>query len=542
MPDNSRALIKRPGYGAIAALFLPGLLTVLLTMESGCGSLRTSRSDAVRKELDSNPKYSIGGIQGPTERALSQAKWDRKREDLARGADPETAAALETFDHAQALYDQEKYKEAEVAFKKLGKERRSRYESFGARFRRTWGMEDARVQDLYGTYGDAIEEDALFMTAESQFARQRYSDAQESYEDLLVRYPSTRYLDTVTRRMFHIARYWLDIPTNYDSSGAQADENHALAENGRQPSSLSRLPVFPNLTDKSRPLFDTYGRGKQALRSIWMHDSTGPLAADALMLAANHALRTEDYVESKRLYSLLREQYPDSTHLKDAYLLGSHVTLASYQGPAYDGESLSDAKKLKQEMLALFPGLSEDERSRIQEEVDQLKHAEVERTWDLVDFYRAKRNNTSAKFHCYLIINKYPDSPFADHARNMLVQIQEEDESWANSVWNFRKTQPSPTVIPTAPKVATPQVPKGRTQLPDSSGSPDRGSSREAQGEPAAPPQPLPQNMTEPKKPGFFERLNPLRKVEEPPQLEKPPQRGRENLSPPEGELAGFER
>lgn len=533
MFESLRVLNGQTGQNVMTAALLAGLM-----MASGCGSLKSStRAEAVRKELETNPKYSIGGIQGPTERALSQAKWEQKRKDLERGADPETAAALATFDRAQALYDQGKFKEAEKAFKNLGKERRDRYESLGAKFRRTWGMDDSRSKDLYGTYGDAIEEDALYMTAESQFAQQRYSDAQESYEDLLVRYPSTRYLDTTTRRLFHIARYWLDFPTDA-SEGVDGDgtaENRALVESGRKASSLSRIPVLPNLTDKSRPLFDTYGRGKQALRAIWMHDSTGPLAADALMLAANHALRTEDYVESRRLYSLLREQYPDSPHLKDAYLLGSHVTLASYQGAAYDGETLADAKKLKQEMLALFPGLTEEERERLQEEVELLKHAEVERTWDLIDFYRTKRNNTSAKLHCYLILNKHPDSPFADYAREMLIQIQKEEEAWANSPFNFNKRKPSPTIIPAAPSRSAPPVAKGQPRLPE----PETA-------EPAQPPEPLPKAGPDQKKPTFLERLNPLRRVEEPPALQQPPPKenekpGIKNLPPSQGELAGFE-
>ncbi len=102
-------------------------------------------------------------------------------------------------------------------------------------------------------------------------------------------------------------------------------------------------------------MFDTDGRALQALRSIWLHDTTGPLADDALMLSANYHLRTGDFTESARLYKLLREQYPDSKHFENAFMLGSHVTLASYQGPSYDGKSLDEATKLKEAALRIFP-------------------------------------------------------------------------------------------------------------------------------------------------------------------------------------------
>jgi len=533
MPDLLRVLILQTGRGTLLALMLAGVVS-----GSGCGTLKSStRRDEVRKELDANPKYSIGGIQGPTERKLNQAKWDRQRSEMIRGADPETEAALAAFDQAQALYDAENHKEAEKQFVKLGKERRKRYESFGTRFRRTWGLDDKHAHEMYGTYGDWIEEDSLYMAAESQYAQQKYAAAQESYEDLLVRYPSTRHLDPTTRRLFAIARYWLDFPEQENEkgeiavAGAETAENRPLVAEGRKASPLSRVPVLPNLTDKSRPLFDTYGRGEQALKAIWLHDSTGPLAADALMLAANHNLRTEDYVEARRLYALLREQYPDSQHLKDAYLLGSHVTLASYQGPAYDGTSLENAKELKQEMLALFPGLTAEERERLQSEIDVLKHAEIERTWDLVTFYRVKRDNPAAKLHCYIILNKHPDSPFADEARKMLSQIQHEEEAWANSPFNFNKKPAPPTIIPKAPEAPTQGAGKGQARLPDSQPG--------TQPEPAVPETPIP---SEPSRPSLWQRMNPLRKAPEPPQLEQVPQDNRENPPLQQGDLAGFEK
>lgn len=480
---------------------------------SGCGSLSSfSRKESIREQVEKDPRYSIDNIHGPTGRAMNQANWLKKREDLVRNGDPETTAALSAFDAAQALYDAGKFKESEKAFKKVAKERRDRYESFATRFRRTWGIKEKHAEDMYGTYGDSIEEDALYMMAEAQYAQKHYADAQESYEDLLVRYPSTRYLDLTTRQLFRIARYWLDFPEDIDEKGEAAvklasTEDIQRDETGKskaEPSALSRVPVLPNLTDETRPLFDTHGRGEQALRSIWLHDATGPLADDALMLAANHNLRTEDYVEARRLYALLREQYPDSPHLKDAYMLGSHVTLASYQGPAYDGSGLESARELKQELLALFPSLTEEERKRLKEEIDTLEDAEVARTWDLVDFYRIKRNNAAIKLHCYQIINKYPDSQYAEQARAMLKQVEKEELAWANSPFNFNK--------PTAPPVtaAAPQTRKGETRLPDSG---------EKEETPAAP-----TPAEEPAKPKWFERMNPLRPVDKPPQLEKPPE------------------
>jgi len=500
---------------------------------SGCGSLSAvSRKEKVREELKQDPKYTINGVQGPTERDLSKKRWERKRSELLKAGDDATKQALTSYDAAQALYDQEKFAEAEKAFAKIVKERREMHENFFTSLRRAWGAKPEKSgNDLYSTYGDAIEEDALYMVAESQYAQRKYPDAEKSYQDLLVKYPSTRYLDPVTRQLFRIARYWLDFPEDVGETGdvevkvasAETKELGKIEKPLKQPAVTSRVPVLPNLTDPSRPLFDTYGRGKQALRAIWLHDATGPLADDALMLAANHSLRTEDYVEAARLYTLLREQYPDSKHLKDAYLLGSHVTLASYLGPAYDGKTLETSRELKEQMLALFPDLTEDQRQQLQDEVQKLKEAEIARLWDLVEFYKVKRMNPAVKLHCYLIINRHPDSKYAEMARQELQAAEERDHAWENSIFNLNRKKPAPVTAtlpsresaqpdqPIQPEPDQPAQP-GRVTLP-----PHREPIPQSKPDRPEPDQPVPRTPAE--EPGRLQWLNPLRRLSQPPRL-----------------------
>lgn len=252
----------------------------------------------------------------------------------------------------------------------MAKERRYKDNTIGAQLSRLFGTDTESPLDPQTSYGDPLEEDALFMLAECQFAQRRYPYAQDSYDDLLNRYPSTRHLDAVTRRLFRISQYWLGFSEDALAAAekseiemaehvATLDETDTNTLPKRRPSAMA---VVPNVADRSRPVFDAEGRAIQALRSIWLHDAAGPLADDALMLSANHYLRKGDYIEAARYYRLVREQYPDSPHFKHAYILGSHVTLASYSGPEYDGATLEQAKDLKQTATRLFPDLSEEER------------------------------------------------------------------------------------------------------------------------------------------------------------------------------------
>ena len=494
--------IDRTWISAVACLMTLASLT-------GCGSMSLlSRRNAMDDRITNDPNHSIAGIQGPTERSLRRARWNDEKQNLANGAESGLADAYQEYLRAESLYENGQLAEAEVAFRELAKSRRDTFESLGAKWNRWWGITPAAAYDPYSNFGDPVEEDALFMAAECQVALKRYAKAQDSYGSLLERYPSTRHLDQVTGQLFRIARYWLDAP---EAPGDEAEGRIQLAggetveEQSNTPSALSRVPVLPNLTDPTRPTFDTYGRGLQALRSIWLHDATGPLADDALMLAAGHHLRTDNFVEAARMYELLREQYPDSPHLKDAFLLGSHVTLASYQGPAYDSQPLQKSRELKEMMLQAFPDLTPEQRQRLQSEVRRLEDEEVARIWDLVEFYQIKGVPESVALHCHLIINRYPDSRFAEMARQALrEQEQNPKASRRWSLWPQRRSEP----------VAFPEAPNPRRQT--ARVSPPPGSDVSLPTDRQSPDGTMP---AEP--PSMFDRMGSfLRRSEQPPELQ----------------------
>lgn len=373
-------------------------------------------------------RSSPPGYMGPMERALKGDRWKQEKSEALAQNDPSMIDGLAEYQAAEALYEDGKLKEAEKAFKRLAKKRRKTHESFHSRIDRWWGVKPAVTLDTYDNFGDPIEEDSLFMKAECQYNQQRYAASQDSYDELINRYPSTRHLDAVSRRYFQIARIWLGFPEKAKSTGdvqvvsdeKDSDEEEKVEDFANVDSFY--VPIIPNFFDKSRPVFDTRGRALQALRSVWLHDATGPLADDALMVSASFHLRTQDFEESSRLYKLLREQYPDSPHFQDAFLLGSHVTLASYQGSNYDGQNLNEAIELKEAALRIFPDLSEEERNRLGGELKKMYDAEVARIWDKVEYYQAKNSPESVAIYCNILINKFPDSEYAERSRQILLE------------------------------------------------------------------------------------------------------------------------
>ena len=384
------------------------MLAVLAASSSGCQApdiygtaddgpgMSLSRLKFWDRSQEDEALLSTDGIRGPLERILSD-KARRRTESLAplEGA-PE-------FDEAKAIFDGGDYSTAEKRFKKLAKQ-----------------------------YKDTpIEEDSLFMTGECQFATGRYSKAQDSYARLLKKYPSPRDLDTVTKRLFHIAKHWLEFPEVVTSDEVQTVslENPKATPPPENPRPRSKdpsrlIPIFPNFWDRSRPAFDTDGRAMEALRAIWLNDPTGPLADDAIMLTASYYLRKGDFLEADRNYGILREQYPKSPHLENAFVLGSHVKLMSYQGPLYEGDSLEAAHKLKESTLRLYP--KHAQRERILDEVREIEEAKAEREWENVVFWQKKNKPLSVAMSCREVIRLYPNSTYAARAREILSGMQAE--------------------------------------------------------------------------------------------------------------------
>ncbi|HVJ84359.1 MAG TPA: tetratricopeptide repeat protein [Caulifigura sp.] len=443
---------------------LPGrlLCIVALTFLAGCGTLGSGR--LAKKNVPMNAADALGmvpegpaGIEGPTERRLKADRWNRERQIKN---DPKMRAALAEYDAAVKLYQTGHYKDAEKSFKRLVKNRRSTYESFGDRMRHIFGFKDEVDLEKVTSYGDPIEEDSMFMLAECQFRERSYSWAQDSYDALLEKYPSTRHMEDSTHRLLSIAMYWLGYSAESDLNGDIKLAGGAKINPLKPPKAPStpRIPIIPNLTDSTRPRFDTDGRALQALRSVWLHDAAGDLADDALMVSANHHLRTGDFVESARLYKLLREQYPDSPHFQDAHLLGAHVTMASYEGAAYDGKSLDEATNLKKVALATFSQMSPEERERLQRDITKMNEERVGRLWANVEFYKAKRQPESIEVYCLKIINQHPDSKYAEPARKMLASLEKYKKPWA------RQKPVEPAQPPASVKVA--EAPPNSIQEP----------------------------------------------------------------------------
>lgn len=341
----------------------------------------------------------LAGCQTLSKSEESRVRFSKKGQDpknvlaLQRTQDVAPLEGLEEMEKAKALFEAEEYSDAEKAFKKLARKYKDK----------------------------PIEEEAMYYVGESQYQQERYPAAQDSFDELLKKYTSSRYLEQTTRRMFSIATKWLKSPKSASEIELAQYTEEGFDESGKHVAAVlpkSEFPLKPNFTDRTRPFFDTPGRALQALHSIWLHDPTGPLADDSLMIAATHHMRQKDYREADRYFSIIREEYPQSEHAASAHILGLHAKMMTYQGALYDGQQLQDARKLATSTLRLFPEVPQ--RKQLAKELRTIEHQAVARDWEMVEYWLRRKKPGSAAIYCEIIIHDHPSSPYAQMARDTM--------------------------------------------------------------------------------------------------------------------------
>jgi outer membrane protein assembly factor BamD (BamD/ComL family) len=297
--------------------------------------------------------------------------WKKFKQAVGWG--PDEKLASQAYERGQALFRDKKYDEAAAEF-----------------YTATWRWPES-----------TMEEDAMFLMAESYFFSDHYGKAQDTYTNLLKAHLNTRYLDTVVARLFAIGTYWEQLDLKSHS-----------------------WPLTPNMTDKTQPLFDTIGNALACYSLVWTHDPTGPLADAALFRVANCHFRRGEWEDAADHYKLLRNNHPKSKYQKDAHLLEIQARLRIYQGPIYSVVPLKDAQEIAEQTLKQFPGQLGPDEPRVRQDLGMMIEQRAEREWAIAQYYDKKAEYRAAREYYKVILEKYPKTTFAPRAAQRLEEIK----------------------------------------------------------------------------------------------------------------------
>lgn len=115
-----------------------------------------------------------------------------------------------------------------------------------------------------------VRECARFLQAESLRLSGDYSEAVNTYHNLLMDFPASTHRQESCQRMYEIADYWLvDFRLEIERKANEASVLHAKSS-------------LPNLRDKMKPTVDQEGRALEVMEDVHTQDVTGPFADRAL--------------------------------------------------------------------------------------------------------------------------------------------------------------------------------------------------------------------------------------------------------------------
>ena len=246
----------------------------------------------------------------------------------------------------------------------------------------------------------AIEEDALFLAAESYFFADHYPEATEAYDAVAKKYENTRYMDTIAKRRFAIADYWI--------KHQQKNPNWLLT---------------PNLTEDEHPMFDKFGHGIRTLDKIRLQDPTGKLADDATMRAAMANYEEGKYLRADELLADMRRAYPSSEHQFAAHIYGVRCKLKIYQGPSYSMKPMDDAEKLIRQIRIQFPQEAQKNIEFLESAWKEVRKNKALHDWGIAKYYDRRKEFRAARHYYSRVARDYDDTSLAKEARDRLDEI-----------------------------------------------------------------------------------------------------------------------
>lgn len=378
----------------------PATLLVLVAAtgcQAGSGGLfsrwRASRDDAfvsnsTREELADNrgffarmlsPAGGVGPVGGkrPASTVIAGSDgWGPAREAADKAAEAE-------LDAAEQLFRRGKLPEAEVAYAKIAKKYK---------------------ETVYG-------ERAQYFVAETQYQRNHLVKANDSFETLLTTYPSTRYMDKATARVYEIAKTWLAY-----SEGKANDKDNAKGE-------APELHFWQSRFSGALPAIDVSGHAIAALDHVRARDATGPLADDAVLRIAEYYHDNKDYESAGEHYDQLVAENPKSPFVHKARLASIDSKMKAYLGPEYDGTGLEKANEAIKQTLITFPDRQAGTTDELMHTQDLIRDQRAERAFVHAKYYKEAGAIDSAEFYYAMIVKRWPESTWATKAKVQLASL-----------------------------------------------------------------------------------------------------------------------
>jgi len=265
---------------------------------------------------------------------------------------------------------------------------------------------------------DLVAEEARYYEAECLRLQSRFPKAADTYNKLLISFPSGAHREQAIKRMYDIANYWLH----------DTDEEMKAKKEKQEGKRWWVMPASFVHFEKTKPLLDEEGRAIEILDNVKINDMTGPLADKALWLAGTVKFFREDYVEADHYFSQLVEMHPNSPLTPQAIELAIISKHMSTGGPDYDGRKTAEARKMVHQALAKYPELVAEKKDFLERQLVGINMQQAEKDFRVAEFYRRTNHPGSAYFYYEIVRRRYPGTPLADKAAERMKELEAKHE------------------------------------------------------------------------------------------------------------------
>ncbi len=253
----------------------------------------------------------------------------------------------------------------------------------------------------------AVEEDARYHAAECYYREKRYNEAVKQYTKLLSNFQSSPYKNEAIKNMYEIAKTWIKQVTEDKVS-------------------------YVNVSDGSRPTFDTFGYAERALKTIFINCPNDPMADDSVFLLAIGYMRLgksqgdASFENAAEYFKQVRDCYPNSEFIAEAMRLEVICRERAGLGAEYDSKHLDEARSVA-EQLRMQQGtrLPADQQNELLQITNRLTEEKAHKIWVTGQFWDSKKDYGAARMLYQELISKYPSTEYADKARKRYEQIRD---------------------------------------------------------------------------------------------------------------------
>ncbi len=164
--------------------------------------------------------------------------------------------------------------------------------------------------------------------------------------------------------------------------------------------------------------------GEELLIRVQERLPQSTLAEDAAFRLAEHYYNRGDLRLASEMYSIFRQNYPESPRARQALLGQIFSNVAAFKGPAYDASSLLEARLLIDRYRSRYPAdaATSPVINGLDERIDESRAAQMLET---AEWYIRTGSEPSGQFTLRRLIRKHPRSSAAQRALDIM-----EERGW----------------------------------------------------------------------------------------------------------------